>query len=929
MSRSAFSGLDGSGRSTVFSYEDGVVNNETNTFFAGHRENRVSVTASAYGIYCVPITWSTTTAAGETSATTTLTYVFGSDDPDAEDYVDRSKVVPCAQGGSASEPSGGDDDEPAPDLAHVPNHSQTDSGQLIINVGHVDVASQLVSGELVTKIKDTSESVIPEYHSTDDVVLQLLPDSESAVPDSAEFAFLGASGAPLWQVTQTQQEDLIWPGWSTEEIPVEATTGGIDWTLARMEGPGAFVLYELGDFGVPHVLLNTRDGVTAADKLTIPKNTHAHGSWAFSAEGVYCLGFTRSATLTDGTNVSNDFTLAFAVGNVDVKSVNPAGCFSEGADPDPTDPDPTDPDPTDPDPTDPDPTDPDPTDPDQDGDDDPDDPTPTPDAVWDVPNGTVNNKGATVLNAGHVDIASLLEDGKLDTKIKDTTSSSNPVWRDTGKTVLQLLPDSATAVPANSAYHFLGDTGATIYQVTQTQQAGLLWPGWSTEAIPLTATQGGVDWSLLDSTGPGEFALYETDSFGQPKVHFNTRDGITAADKLTIPKNTHAHGSWAFSAEGVYCLAMQRSTQLPSGQTVTDEFSLAVAVGTADVMDADPASCAGEGTVPDPGDLPPDPNDTTPDPEDTTPADNGDSATTVVKPPAAKKCVSGAMILSSGHIDYATRIVGGKLRSLIGDGTASKKVYREPSGTVLWLKPASKVTLPSGYGQIGAAGSSVWQVPQTQKSGLIWLGWSTESLSAANVQGPVTWKINKVSGPGTMKVYLSGAFGGIQAMIFNNGGSYSIPLGVHAHANWAFSAQGIYRIKMTQTATLANGKVSSDTDTLTIAVGNVDPAKAGSGSGCGTVSNATLLSNEDLETELESTEPDATDAADAAITAPDWLPEQQSPARDEDEPPIVPAPPQNDPVPVLLVTLGVLLLLGAAGTGLLWWRRRKNAGPRA
>jgi putative ABC transporter-associated repeat protein len=193
------------------------------------------------------------------------------------------------------------------------------------------VASRIESGALVTKIKDTSESVEPQYRAPGDVVLQLLPESETAVPSSADFAFLGAVGAPLWQLTQTQQEGLLWPGWSTEEIPVDATTGGIDWALTSAVGPGEFALYESGDFGEPKVLLNTRDGVTADDKLTIPKNTHAHGSWAFSAEGVYCLKFTRSATLTGGTAVSNDFALTFAVGNVDVKRVDPSGC-SAGTD---------------------------------------------------------------------------------------------------------------------------------------------------------------------------------------------------------------------------------------------------------------------------------------------------------------------------------------------------------------------------------------------------------------------------------------------------------------------------------------------------------------------------------------------------------------------------------------------------------------------
>lgn len=77
-----------------------------------------------------------------------------------------------------------------------------------------------------------------------------------------------------------------------------------------------------------------------------------------------------------------------------------------------------------------------------------------------------------------------------------------------------------------------------------------------------------------------------------------------------------------------------------------------------------------------------------------------------------QQCVAGSTILSSGHVDYATRIVGGKLESYIGDDTSGTKVYREPSGVVLWLKPSSAVTLPSGMPQIGPAGATVWQVPQ-------------------------------------------------------------------------------------------------------------------------------------------------------------------------------------------------------------------------
>src|SRR5690606_17581590 len=41
--------------------------------------------------------------------------------------------------------------------------------------------------------------------------------------------------------------------------------------------------------------------------------------------------------------------------------------------------------------------------------------------AWDVPNWAQTSSGATVLNLGHVDVASLVTAGALDTKIKDTT----------------------------------------------------------------------------------------------------------------------------------------------------------------------------------------------------------------------------------------------------------------------------------------------------------------------------------------------------------------------------------------------------------------------------------------------------------------------------------------------------------------------------
>ncbi|MDR2380981.1 MAG: choice-of-anchor M domain-containing protein, partial [Bifidobacteriaceae bacterium] len=314
---------------TLFSFAGNSVTEGKTTFLTGHHERSVYARATTPGVYCIPLTWTTTTAGEQVSASTVLTYVLGSADPADPHYIDRGTVIPCADGGSGGEEpgDGGDDgNDPAFDV-YVPNHSRTDNGQLILNAGHVDIASQIENGSLVSSIKDTTESIVPQYLRPRDVVLQLLPESRSVIPEGDDFAFLGAAGNSVWQLSETQQQGLLWPGWSTEEIPIESTQAGVLWRLDAISGPGEFSLYEFGAFGKPEVLLNTRDGITASDSFEIPKQTHAHGTWAFSAEGTYCLAFERSATLASGQKVNDEFTIAFGVGEVDVKKIDPTSCF--------------------------------------------------------------------------------------------------------------------------------------------------------------------------------------------------------------------------------------------------------------------------------------------------------------------------------------------------------------------------------------------------------------------------------------------------------------------------------------------------------------------------------------------------------------------------------------------------------------------------
>lgn len=106
------------------------------------------------------------------------------------------------------------------------------------------------------------------------------------------------------------------------------------WTLDDVDGPGEFFIYQTSGFGeIQRILSSTDTGAS----YTIPKNTHAHGNWAFTRQGVYCLGFTRSATLTGGNQaVSDEVTLAVAVGQTDPRPVDPTHCQgSQTPDPEP------------------------------------------------------------------------------------------------------------------------------------------------------------------------------------------------------------------------------------------------------------------------------------------------------------------------------------------------------------------------------------------------------------------------------------------------------------------------------------------------------------------------------------------------------------------------------------------------------------------
>lgn len=220
----------------------------------------------------------------------------------------------------------------------------------------------------------------------------------------------------------------------------------------------------------------------------------------------------------------------------------------------------------------------------------------------------------------------------------------------------------------------------------------------------------------------------------------------------------------------------------------------------------------------------------------TSPSPSTTNAAPVTTTPACVPGVSYVPVLSDGHVDVATRVVNGRLDLVVKDGTkAGTTSWRDPGDVVLHVKPQAAASVPSGpFGFLGSPGSTIWQIPQTQRSGVLWLGWNTEAVSSA-----VSWSLTKVSGPGRAVIYEYATFGQPR-VLFNSGDGlpdqYTIGAGTHAHGNWAFTKQGVYRLTFTQRATLSGGQ-SSDTEVVTVVVGSTDPKPvAKRTSGCGLAS---------------------------------------------------------------------------------------------
>ncbi|MEU8761445.1 choice-of-anchor M domain-containing protein [Streptomyces sp. NPDC048659] len=215
------------------------------------------------------------------------------------------------------------------------SEAPAETGRRVLDDGHVDIAARLVDGRFGIQIKDGTVPGRTVWREPSSVVLRVGAAARRQIPAAAHFAFLGRAGDPVWLLDQIQRPGLLWPGWSTDNLPAGATRGDVEFRLVKAAGPGRFALYNYDGLSGATVRFNSADGVP--DAFRVPPNSHAHGGWAFGAEGTYRLTVAMTATGADGTRVSDTETLTFEVGDGGPAPGGPGTTATPGAPPAPGD----------------------------------------------------------------------------------------------------------------------------------------------------------------------------------------------------------------------------------------------------------------------------------------------------------------------------------------------------------------------------------------------------------------------------------------------------------------------------------------------------------------------------------------------------------------------------------------------------------------
>ena len=189
-----------------------------------------------------------------------------------------------------------------------------------------------------------------------------------------------------------------------------------------------------------------------------------------------------------------------------------------------------------------------------------------------------------------------------------------------------------------------------------------------------------------------------------------------------------------------------------------------------------------------------------------------------------------------GHVDLGPKLVAGQWRFLARDDNPSPPVWREPASLVIRVNDTALLTVPEdpAYEFLTLpADRRVHVVPQTQLPSAVWVGWTSQDPALVeSLQRGGKLELRGVEGPGELTVFLQNGFDPPTVLWDESEHrDFWVDSNTHTHANWVFTAPGVYRVEVAFVGELNSGEPLDVAATLTFAVGDattVEPASQSS-----------------------------------------------------------------------------------------------------
>lgn len=273
--------------------------------------------------------------------------------------VDESPAPPSATPTPSDEANPTPSTEPTPTAAPTsspsvpPRFADNPTKQLpnctSVATGHMDISTVLNGdgGLWMRSVLDSpsGREVLP----WNGAVLDLPNSAKQSIPDGVPAADLreALGTAEAWELPESQNKTLPWPGFSTEELDY-ANIEQLTYQVESWEGPDGGA-WAIGGFNSARrkFVVQADSANYASQTIALPQGSHMHTGWYFSKPGYYTLTLKAEATPKDASKMAkwqraDTLPVTFAVSDEAVAFAcnrNGEGLVSpDGASPKPTEP---------------------------------------------------------------------------------------------------------------------------------------------------------------------------------------------------------------------------------------------------------------------------------------------------------------------------------------------------------------------------------------------------------------------------------------------------------------------------------------------------------------------------------------------------------------------------------------------------------------